>query len=244
MASGPRIAISTTTGQELSGPLPGLPRTNVSTDYVDAVLAAGGVPVMLPLFDPERYPIVDDQLEGVDALVLTGGQDIDPSRYGQERRPECGESLPVRDAYDLRLLEAARSRGIPVLAICRGFQLVNVAGGGTLVQDLPTDRPSEVAHWQSGAPDQPTHTVSVTPGGLLAQAVGEVDLAVVSYHHQGVDQLGRGLVVEATAPDGLVEAVRAEQGWLLAVQWHPEMSHRHDRRGLALFELLVSAASG
>ena len=243
----PRCGISTTTGQELSGPLPGQARTNVSTDYVDAVLAAGGLPVMLPLFDPADHPgLVVEQVADLDALILTGGHDVDPGSYGQAPRPCCGATLPFRDAWDLALIEAAMERGVPVLGICRGMQVMNVHFGGTLFQDLPTERPSVEGptHWQTLPPDQPSHPVNLTAGGVLAGFTGTDRIEVTSFHHQGVDTLGLGLVVEAKADDGLVEAFRLDdpEKWVVGVQWHPEMSHRIDPQGLALVRGFIDRA--
>lgn len=246
--SRPRIGISTTTGQELSGPLPGQPRTNVAADYPEVVLAAGGLPVLLPLFDPADHPgLVAQQVADLDALVLTGGHDVDPASYGEPTRPCCGATLPFRDAWDLALIDAALAKGIPILGICRGMQVLNVRFGGTLHQDLPTERPSADGpqHWQTLPSDQPSHPVALSANGLLREAIGSDEVMVTSFHHQGVDRLGRGLVVEATAPDGLVEAFSLKPelgGWVVGVQWHPEMSHRHDPAGIAVVKALVEVA--
>lgn len=239
----PLIAITTTTGFEAGALIPNYPRTNVASDYVDLVLAAGGTPVLLPIFDPTGHEqVIAEQLAGVDAVIFTGGQDIDPARYGADPAPELGATSTLRDEWDFTALALAREVGLPVLGICRGSQLINVALGGTLVQDLPTGRPSEVAHWQPLPNDRPSHAVQVAHDGLLAQ-LGRDEFAVTSFHHQGVDRLGEGLRLEATAPDGLVEAFSAEDGpWLLGVQWHPEMSFRNDPPALELAGLLIEQA--
>lgn len=245
MSARPLIGISTNLVMETTWSVtPAYPRIAVAQDYVEGLLRCGAAPMLVPLFDPEGREEVLDQLVGtLDALVLSGGQDMDPSHYGQSRLEVCGEVLAERDRQDLALFAAARRRGIPVLGICRGMQVINVATGGTLHQDLPTQRPGEVVHSQTVAPTIPTHWVDFAPDGWLAQGLGRDGADVVSFHHQGVDRLGEGLVVEATAPDGLVEAYRGQDGaWLLAVQWHPEMSHREDAAGLGVIQLVVDAA--
>ena len=242
-ASRPLIAITTSTGAETDGPIPNYPRLHVAQDYVAAVVRAGGTPVLLPVLQSaDREQLLAEQLAGVDGVIFTGGQDIDPARYGAAPDPQLGEISPERDDWDLAALAAARRVGLPVLGICRGSQLINVAMGGSLVQDLPTGRPSQVAHWQPLPNDRPTHGVQVAPGGILA-GLGRPEFEVVSFHHQGVDRLGEGLRVEAVAPDGLVEAFSAESGpWLLGVQWHPEMSFRQDPIAVDLISLLIDQA--
>ena len=191
-----------------------------SNDYLRA-LAAAGVPrtsidVVTPLTPPTRP---------FDALVLGGGIDVDPARYG--RAVLANGSVEVdaeRDAIDFALLGQARRAGAPVLGICRGMQVVNVALGGTLVQDLPSERPSEVVHQRTR--DEKTrrdHAVVVAPGSRLARIAGAAEIAVNSRHHQAIERLAPGLAVSGTAPDGVPEAVESAGGdWLLAVQWHPE----------------------
>lgn len=196
-------------------------RTGVNVSYVARVAAAGGLPLILsPVVGPERAP---DALEGCDGLLLSGGADISPVRYGAEPSPALGRVEPARDAFELALLEAARARRLPVLAICRGLQLVNVAAGGTLWQDLPTERPGPVRHEQAAARSERTHSVRVAPGTRTATLLGTEALRVNSMHHQAARDLGRGLTATAWAEDGLVEALEGNgDGWLVAVQWHPE----------------------
>lgn len=188
--------------------------------------------------------LISAQLEGMDALILTGGHDIDPGNYAQSRREGCGSSLPGRDAFDLALLAEALRRQLPILGICRGFQIINIALSGTLHQDLATERPSDIQHWQSSASDQTSHSVAVKPNTRLAEALSAEAIEVTSFHHQGIDALGQGLVVSATAPDGLIEAFElpTTEPWLVAVQWHPEMSHRIDVAGRRIFTALIEAA--
>lgn len=181
---------------------------------------------MTPVVVPPllRDDTAADALTGCAGLILTGGEDVDPALYGAAPHPAAGCPNPERDRTEVALLRVARERRMPVLAICRGIQLVNVALGGTLVQDLPTERPSGVAHDQSADPRHRTHRVSVAPGSRLADALGATMLDVNSYHHQAVDRLADGLVVSATAPDGVVEGMESTDPdwWMLGVQWHPE----------------------
>jgi putative glutamine amidotransferase len=191
-----------------------------SNDYLRA-LAAAGVPrsaidVVTPLAPPSQP---------FDALVLGGGIDVDPARYGKDTLANGTVEVDAeRDAIDFALLDEARRAGTPVLGICRGMQVVNVALGGTLVQDLPSERPSDVVHQRTR--DEKTrrdHHVTIAPGTRLAQIAGAAQIAVNSRHHQAIERLAPGLAVSGTAPDGVPEAVESAGGpWLLAVQWHPE----------------------
>jgi putative glutamine amidotransferase len=195
-------------------------RTNAA--YTRALEAAGLVPVIVPPFaDPA---VAASVIDAVDGLLLTGGEDVDPARYGAAPHPELGPVNAERDATELALVEAARARGTPVLAICRGIQLLNVALGGTLVQDLPSERPSDVVHSADATRDQRTHAIAVAEGSRLARAMGASRVTANSLHHQALDQVAAPLRVSGTAPDGVVEGVETpdETWWVLGVQWHPE----------------------
>jgi putative glutamine amidotransferase len=218
-------------------------RTGVNAAYVRSVLAAGGVPVILsPLLGPS---FAARSLDGVDGLLLTGGEDIHPAWYGAEPSPHLYPPSRERDLFELALFAAARQRELPILGICRGIQLVNVALGGTLIQDLPSERPGPVSHDPGSARDARTHAVRLQEGSRAAQALGAAELAVNSFHHQAVDRLANGLVATGWSEDGLIEAAEspADSPWLLAVQWHPEEMHAEAKapeRGL--FRALVAAA--
>jgi putative glutamine amidotransferase len=183
--------------------------------YPRLVQRAGGLAVMLPPDDPDRAA---ETLARLDGLVIAGGPDVDPARYGAERSPRTGPAAPERDAWELALIGAALRARTPLLGICRGMQLLNVALGGTLVQHL--DGHAERVGVFG------THPVEAVPGSRYAEIVPEV-CEVPAYHHQAVERLGEGLVVSAYAKDAVVEAVEtppgAERGWVLGVQWHPEM---------------------
>jgi putative glutamine amidotransferase len=184
--------------------------------------------------------------DGLDGLLLSGGEDIHPALYGAELSPHCYPPSRERDLFELALFAAARQRELPVLGICRGIQLVNVGMGGTLYQDLPTERPSEIAHDAGSARDARTHAVRLAAGSRAAQALGATELRVNSFHHQAVDRLAPGLIATGWSDDGVIEAAEGpgDGPWLLTVQWHPEEMHAEAKapeRGL--FRALVEASA-
>ncbi len=189
----------------------------VPQEYARAVVGAGGLPLVLPPLPPDAASDVADQLDGV---LLTGGGDLEPSRYGADRRPETDLVDPERDASELALVAAARARGLPILGICRGAQLLNVAYGGTLHQHL--DGSPALQHQQGPRRNEAVHTVDLVPGCLLAELSGAVRFAVNSIHHQGIDRVGGTLRVVGTAEDGVAEVLESTDRSVLAVQWHPE----------------------
>ncbi|MFF5015859.1 gamma-glutamyl-gamma-aminobutyrate hydrolase family protein [Streptomyces sp. NPDC001165] len=196
--------------------------------YPRLVQRAGGLAAMLPPDAPARAA---EAVQRLDGLVIAGGPDVDPSRYGAERSPRTGPPATERDAWELALIEAALAARVPVLGICRGMQLLNVALGGTLVQHM--DGHAEVVGVFGG------HAVKPVPGTLYAQIAPE-ETTVPTYHHQAVERLGAGLVPSAHAADGTVEAIElpSGEGWVLGVQWHPEMGE-----DLRVMRALVLAAS-
>ncbi len=222
----------------------GADRTGVNAAYARSVLAAGGVPLILsPLLGPA---FAARALDGTDGLLLTGGEDIHPAWYGAAPSPHLYPPSRDRDLFELALFAAARQRGLPILGICRGLQLVNVALGGTLYQDLPSERPGPVAHDPAGARDARSHQVELKEGSRAAAALGGTSCVVNSFHHQAVERLAGGLVASAWSTDGLIEAAESPTGapWLLAVQWHPEEMHAEAQapeRGL--FRGLIEASA-
>jgi len=208
--------------------------------YMDGIMAAGGLPIVLPFADtPEDAAALADTMDG---LLLTGGHDVDPTRYGEAPSALCENPNAARDTLEYLLLDAMLAMEKPVLGICRGIQLLNVYLGGTLYQDIPTDMGVQVVHAQKPPYDTPSHTVAVSADTPLYTIVKKPVMAVNSYHHQGIRMLADGLVPMAHADDGLVEAVyMPDQRFVLAIQWHPEFSYRKDDDQRQLFRAFVDA---
>lgn len=209
-----------------------LPAVLLPRRYTDMVAAGGGQPVLLP-----PQPGVTSLLARLDGLVLSGGGDIDPARYGADRDPATDPANPGRDDAEIELARQAIAAGLPLLGICRGLQVVNVALGGTLHQHLP----ALVGH-DGHSPEQQgygTHKVSVAAGSQLAGILGRTEAAVPTHHHQSVGRLGDGLVATAWTDDGTVEAAEFDDpaSFMIAVQWHPEAGD-----DLSLFTALAAAA--
>jgi putative glutamine amidotransferase len=205
--------------------------------YIHAVRRAGLEPVVLPGGNPEAARRL---LSSVHSLLLIGGGDVDPRRYGARPHPDVYGVDPERDELEIELLVSAMASGLPVLAVCRGAQVVNVALGGSLIQHL-ADVPGTLHH-RVEVGRSVMHEVKVTPGTRLAEACAAETLSAASSHHQAVDTPGLGLVVSARSDDGIVEAIEAELGWLLAVQWHPEETAAGDPAQHSLFDALARQA--
>lgn len=221
----------------------GADRTGVNAAYIQALRAAGGVPLVLsPLIGTS---MAVSALTGIDGLLLTGGEDIDPSWYGTEPSPNLSTPSRDRDLFELALFAVARQQQLPVLGICRGIQLLNVALGGTLYQDLPSERPGAVEHRPDSPRDFRSHRVRLQPESRVAAALGTTSLTVNSSHHQAIKDLAPGLLATGWTDDELIEAVETPSNapWLLAVQWHPEEMHGDPKAPeLGLFRALVRAA--
>jgi putative glutamine amidotransferase len=215
----PRPVVAVTATSEIAR---GAMRTRLNSAYVEAVEAAGLIPLITsPLSDPS---LAAELLDRVDGLVLTGGEDVDPRHYGARRHAATEPPHAARDAWELALVAAARRTAAPVLAICRGMQLLNVALGGTLVQDLPSERPGPIRHADPSARSERVHAAAVDEGSRLAQAMGAATIGVNSSHHQAIDRVAGGLRIVARSEDGVIEAVESagDGWWLLGAQWHPE----------------------
>ena len=216
----------------------GVVRVRVNEAYTNALAAAGLIPVVLPPMDASLAAAALDDVAG---LVLTGGEDLDPRLFGEDPRPETGQPHPRRDAYELALARTACALRIPTLAICRGIQVMNVALGGTLVQDIPSQRPSTIDHDPPGKRADRVHRVDVAAGSRLAQALGSTLVFTNSSHHQSVDRAAGDLRPTAKTKDDIVEGAESidPAWWMLGVQWHPEeltaTAEDWDRRLFAAF---------
>ncbi|MBR2823209.1 MAG: gamma-glutamyl-gamma-aminobutyrate hydrolase family protein [Clostridia bacterium] len=215
-------------------------KESVSLAYPEAVLAAGGLPVLFPVSHEEtRLALL---LSQVDGLLLTGGGDVEPALYGEERLPVCGEASPERDAMEFPLLRMALARKMPVLAICRGMQVLCAALGGTLYQDLPTQFSAEISHSRMDRPADPIHPVRLLAGTKLAVIIGTDTLDVNTRHHQGAKTLPDCLIPSAVAPDGLVEGIElTEYPFAVGVQWHPESMQARYPLHRKIFDAFIRA---
>lgn len=239
----PIIAVTTTsyTGAEYR-----TPQIMLGSPYLAAVQSVGGTPLLITPAHGEKER--QQLLELCDGLMLSGGEDVDPSLYGQQPHRKLGTVNRDRDEMEIAVFQLARERGIPILAVCRGFQLMNVALGGTLFQDLPSQRHHGIIHEQDAPITDRWHGATVQPGSCLASIFGVTELDINSFHHQGIDRLADELTPTVWAEDDLIEgAEMKDRSWVLGVQWHPERGEAEipgDRRhpDKRLFWAFVQAA--
>lgn len=215
-----------------------MPRSYVNEDYVISVEQAGGVPVILPVV--KDIEVLKEQLEGLDGLILSGGSDIDPAFYGEEPLPQCGYINPAVDAYSIALVKEAVRKEIPVLGICKGNQVINVAFGGSLYQDIPTSCTNVFQHVQLAPRNSPTHFINTENHSFLNELFGK-RIRVNSFHHQSVKKVADGFFIGAKSDDGIVESIEKKDGsFVVGVQFHPEMMASHqDPNMMKLFEAFV-----
>lgn len=215
MHTGPVVAVTATIREEDE------PRLRLNAAYLTALENAGLVPIVIPpLSDPSAAERI---LAAVDGLLLAGGGDVAPEYFGEEPHPKLGTVSKARDATEMALISAARRLRMPLMAICRGIQVLNVECGGSLIQDIGSQRPGALEHNGPGPRNAAVHPVNIEAASILGLATGARALEVNSFHHQAIDRLGDGLRVTATAPDGIIEGVEStDDWWVLAVQWHPE----------------------
>jgi putative glutamine amidotransferase len=241
----PIVGIATQTLEASPGKLPAC--WIMGQRYVRVLAAAGAVPWLIPLL-PGDEPTLRLTYESLDALFLTGGVDVDPGAYGEERHERCDRSDPARDWAEITLIRWALADRKPILGVCRGIQVINVACGGSLYQHLADQLPASIKHDYFPTADRPArdylaHPVRVEPASRLGRLLGDLETPVNSMHHQGIKDLAPGLKASAFAPDGLIEGVEGANGqYLVAVQWHPEElaeTHLSQRR---LFTDFIEAA--
>ena len=232
--------IGLTLDSEPAGGYSALPWYALRENYCAAVAQAGGLAVLLP-HEPERADAYVDRLDG---LIVTGGAfDVDPALYGADGRHDSVTTKDRRTAFEKAAAERALDRDMPVLGICGGQQLLNVVLGGTLIQHIPDEVEGALAHEQPNPRTEPGHSVAVAPGTLLRRIVGADTLAVNSAHHQAAREVGRGVAVNAVAPDGVIEGIEAVGArFCLGVQWHPE--YGIDRGDARIFAAFVDACAG
>lgn len=236
----PPVIGITCIGIEAQGTRPA--RFGQNRAYIEALIRAGAAPAMIPQTDD--LDVLRALFQQLDGLLLPGGEDIDPTHYGETVHEKCGKIAPERDEAELTLARWALEEGKPLLAICRGIQVVNVALGGSLYQDIAAQVPDALKHdWFPGfLRDRRSHPVTITEESRLATIVGETSLQVNSMHHQALKELAPGLVATAHAPDGFVEAVEAaNHPFAVAVQWHPEELAPADTASQHLFDALLHA---
>ncbi len=208
--------------------------------YARAITAAGGLPVLIP--DCLGQNEIGKLPSLIGGLLLTGGGDVDPEYFGEEPLPPCGEITPTRDAFEIALVKIALAAGMPVLGICRGAQVLNIAAGGDIYQDLPTQLKGCLKHNQKAPLWAPTHNIQIQPGTRLENIFREKVIRVNSFHHQAIRNPAPGFIVCARASDGVIEAVESTQyRFALGVQCHPEGMWEKDPRFLKLFSALVEA---
>ena len=211
--------------------------------YSEAVEAAGGLPVHIPLIP--KSDLVNGIVDSLDGLLLPGSDsDIDPQRYGREPHPQLGSVHPIKDETDLLALARIEERGLPLFAICFGIQSLNVSRGGTLIQDIVSQHPNAIKHEQGAPRDRHSHRVRLLEDSIIGQLANRGTAPVNSHHHQAIETLGRELVATAWAPDGIIEAVEDPRSdrFVLGVQWHPELGWERDELSQALFKRFVSEA--
>lgn len=236
----PIIGISSSVIVDEVGSFAGYKRAYVNKDYVDAVIRAGGVPLIIP-FSTDKEVIIS-QAQLIDGLILSGGHDISPYNYGQEPSQKIGETFPERDTYEIILLEESKKRNIPILGICRGFQLINVAAGGTLYQDLSLIPGNILKHNQVSNPTLKTHKAEIKENSFISSIFGK-ETMVNSFHHQVINKVANDFIVVAKASDGVVEAIEHKTyKFLVAVQWHPEMLAVNCEKARELFSKFVEEA--
>lgn len=217
---------------------PGYKRSYVNNDYVQAVLLGGGVPLIIPVSTDEE--VIEAQLRNVDGIILSGGEDVNPLLFGEEPNEFIGETMNERDTFDLTLIKYAIKMKKPILGICRGCQILNVALGGDLYQDCSQAENYKVSHIQKCNTTQGSHTIDIEKESYLYSIFGEKEI-VNSYHHMSIKNMADEFKVVAKSKDGIIEAIESNNElFILGVQWHPEMMASTNEKMLEIFKLLIS----
>lgn len=230
--------------EAVGGHIRGIPRQSFSlfsNDMIHAIFQSGATPIPLPVVDRDK---IGRQLDTIDGLVFSGGEDVDPRLYGEELQPTSHRIDPVRDKYEMELMELALERNMPILCICRGMQLLNVFCGGTLHADIGELADPTLTHWETKEPWRSVHPIELKPDHFVSAVLGGAQIEVNSIHHQSVKRLGEGLEVVGQSSDDIVEAIAMKnRSNVLALQWHPEMIARKDESGLRPFHWLNQQAT-
>lgn len=206
--------------------------------YAHAIVGSGGLPLVLPYVTDGL--VLDRFVDACDGFVFTGGADIDPARYGEEKKPGCKRTMLLRDELEFAVFERVYERGKPILAVCRGAQLVNVALGGTLYQDIPTEYETDLSHVQREGKMEPSHDILIKRDSPLYALIGRERMLGNSFHHQAVKRLADGLSVMATAEDGIIEGFYdPRKRYLRAYQWHPERLCGYDADNKRIFDEFI-----
>lgn len=237
----PIVGISGSIIIDGGGNFPGYRRSYVNEDYVKSVIKNGGIPYIIPMNSDES--VVKEQISHVDALILSGGHDVTPRFYGEEPHKSLGGVLPERDIFDFNLIKYAMEKDIPVLGVCRGYQIMNVYFGGSLYQDVGLKKDTYVKHNQVNFPTMTSHSVDLVDGSKLKELFKEDTIMVNSFHHQIVNKVAEGFLASAISKDGVVEAIeKKDHKFMLGVQWHPEMLHQTEEKMNLLFATLIKSA--
>lgn len=211
--------------------------------YAQAVENAGGIPLLLPIIDRDKE-LMAEMLDRIDGLMLSGGVDVDPLLFGEEPHDKMGRIDPERDFFDLELAKMALDKDIPVLGICRGCQVLNIAAGGSIIQDIPSHYGQEKVHKHSQEAPRwyPTHSIKIMKETILEDIFGTNDLKINSFHHQSVKEAGPDFIISGRAKDGVVEAIESTRHkYAVGVQWHPELMWKKNPIFTKLFESLIKA---
>lgn len=218
-----------------------LKRSDMPNDYVTSIILAGGTPIIIPITDEKKALL--ETLDIVDGIVFTGGSDVNPKLYGEDTRTETEDIVDLRDSQEILLIKEAIKRDLPFIGICRGIQIINVAEGGSLYQDIKQQLNKEINHARFDIPRDIIHKVDIKQGTLLSKIIGKISIEVNSRHHQAVKELPSNMQVSAISEDGIIEGIEYTDGTKgFAVQWHPESMLDKTEESLEIYKWLVDEA--